>query len=249
MDLLRNELLKFHRSHVWTVIVLIPLIAVAIGAANYIINSSQLDNGWGSYFSQILLFYGLVFMTVGIAIISATAWRFEHRGHNWHALMTSTKSAGSLIASKIASVAVLVTAMQVILLVLSLITGCFLSVPGPLPWSYIIAIILALAPGIAVASWQSFLSMIIRNFATPIAIALVSCVASVGALGANIADIKYILPPALVTSSISLGSTAVSTSGTLDAATAMIVLCTSAIMTSLGWLASVSYLKHFDIRL
>lgn len=82
MDLLKSDLTKFRRSHVWTIIVLVPLIAVAIGTANYSANSAKLGRGWESLFSQILLFYGLLFMTAGIAIIAATAWRFEHRGRN-----------------------------------------------------------------------------------------------------------------------------------------------------------------------
>ncbi|MHA2790235.1 ABC transporter permease (plasmid) [Corynebacterium sp. S7] len=249
MNLLRNDLLKFRRSHVWAVVVLVPLIAVAIGAANYAANSAQLDSGWGSYFSQILLFYGLIFMTVGIAIISAAAWRFEHRGHNWHTMMTSTRSAGSLVASKMAAVVVIIAVMQVVLLVLALVSGLLLSVPGQLPWTYVTAILVAIIPGVAVASWQSFLSMVIRNFAAPIAIALVLCVISVGALGSGVAGIEYFLPPALVTTSISLGSTAVSTSGSLDVSTVATVAFASMIMATLGWLASAIYLRNADVRL
>lgn len=35
MKLLCNDLLKFRRSHMWAVLTLVPLIAVAIGAGNY----------------------------------------------------------------------------------------------------------------------------------------------------------------------------------------------------------------------
>lgn len=248
MDLLHNDLLKFHRSHIWTVIIIIPLITVMIGAANYTANPEQLERGWESYFSQVLLFYGLLFMTIGISIISAAAWRFEHRGNNWHTMMTSTRSAGSLVASKIASVAAITVSMQITLLILTLLGGWLLEVPGQFPWPYIAATLLATIPGVAVASWQSFLSMVIRNFATPIAFSLIACVISIGVLGAGATTIKYILPPALITSSISLGSTAVSTSGTLDGGTVITVALTSLIMAFLGWFASVTYLRHTDIH-
>lgn len=248
MDLLRNDLLKFHRSHIWTVVLVIPLITVIIGAANYTANPDQLERGWESYFSQILLFYGLLFMTVGIAIISAAAWRFEHRGNNWHTLMTSTRSAGSLVASKISSIAAITASMQITLLILALFGGWLLAVPGQFPWFYVAATLLAIIPGAAVASWQSLLSMVIRNFATPIAFSLIACVISVGVLGAGAASVKYFLPPALITSSISLGSTAVSTSGTLDGGTVTTVALASLIMAFLGWIASVTYLRHTDIH-
>lgn len=249
MNLLRNDLLKFRRSHIWTVIVLIPLIAVAIGSANYIANSDELNDGWDSYFSQVLLFYGLVFMTIGVSIIAASTWRFEHKGHNWHTIMTSTRPAGKLIASKVAIVTVVVSVMQVALLLFTMLGALVLSVPGQFPWSRVIAILLAIIPGIAVASWQSFLSMIIRNFAAPIAIALLMCIFSIGILSSGASGAAYFIPPALLTSSISLGSTAVSTSATLDVTGVATIVCSAAALTGLGWLASVVYLKKVDIRL
>ena len=66
MHLIKNDLLKFKRSHMWAVVVLVPLIAVGIGAGNYSANAETLSAGWDSYFSQIMLFYGLLFCTAGI---------------------------------------------------------------------------------------------------------------------------------------------------------------------------------------
>lgn len=249
MDLLKSDLTKFRRSHVWTVIVLVPLIAVAIGTANYSANSAKLGRGWESLFSQILLFYGLLFMTAGIAVIAATAWRFEHRGHNWLALMTSTRSTGGIVASKIASVAVLVAAMQAVLLALALGVGAALRVPGQLPWTTVAAAVLALVPAVAVAAWQSFLSMMIRGFAAPIAIALVACVLSFGALAAGSSVVKYLVAPATLSSTLYLGSTAVSGAGTLGVGTVSAVVAASAVSTVAAWLASVGYLRVADIRL
>ena len=108
MDLILNDLLKFRRSHVWAVAFLVPVVAVAIGAGNYAANTGTLTASWGSYFSQVMLFYGLLFCTAGIAILAAAAWRVEHRGHNWLTMLTSTRSVGNLVASKIAAIAVTV---------------------------------------------------------------------------------------------------------------------------------------------
>ena len=82
------DLLKFRRSYVWAVTFLVPCIAVGIGAANYHANLASLNAGWASYLSQATLFYGLIFMTVGVAIIAAAAWRLEHRNHNWNTILT-----------------------------------------------------------------------------------------------------------------------------------------------------------------
>lgn len=249
MNLFLNEMLKFRRSHISAVTILVPLISVVIGSGNYMANSEQLQAGWSSYFSQVVLFYGLIFMSIGIAIVVAGAWRFEHHGHNWHTMMTSTRSIGSLIASKIAAVTAIVTAMQLILLALALLGGWVLSIPGQIPWASIAAVLLAIFPGVAVASWQSFLSMTIRNFAAPIAIALVLCVVSIGALSSGIPSTEYFLPPALLTATISSGSTAVSTAGALDFSSITTFICASAGLTLVGWYVSVLFVRRADIRL
>lgn len=249
MDLIRNDLLKFRRSHVWTVIVLVPLITVAIGAGNYAANSATLTEGWSSYFSQTMLFYGLIFMTAGVAICAAAAWRVEHRGHNWHTLLTSTRSAGSLAASKIAAISIAVAAMHAVLLILAFAGGWLLNIPGSPPDGLVGAALLALAPAMAVAAWQSLLSMVIRNFAAPIALALVACVVSFGALASGVPGVRFILPPALLSDTLWLGSTAVADAGALDAATVGSVLGASAASATLAWLAAVIYLQRTDARL
>ena len=174
MDLIRNDLLKLRRSHVWAVTLLVPITAVAIGAGNYTANTGTLTAGWGSYFSQVMLFYGLLFCTAGIAILAAAAWRVEHRGHNWLTMLTSTRSVGALVASKIAAITVAVTAMHAVLVGLTLAVGWTLGISGAVPGELLIAAVLALAPAVAVASWQSLLSMIIRSFAAPIGLAVVA---------------------------------------------------------------------------
>lgn len=246
MDLIANDLLKFRRSHVWAVIVLVPLIAVAIGAGNYAANSAVLTEGWSSYLSQIMLFYGLIFMTAGVAILAATAWRVEHRGHNWHTLLTSTRSAGSLAASKIAAITIAVAAMHAVLLILAFAGGWLLNIPGSPSGGIGAAALLALAPAVAVASWQSLLSMVIRNFAAPIALALVASIVSFGALASGIPGVAFILPPALLSDTLWLGSAAVADAGSLDAATVGSVLGASAVSAALGWLAAVIYLQRTD---
>ncbi|MEJ6014571.1 ABC transporter permease [Corynebacterium sp. H127] len=246
--LLRNELLKFRRSHVWTVLVLIPLISVAYGAGNYSANREMLTAGWSSYLSQVVLFYGLFFMTIGTAILAAAAWRLEHRGFNWNQLMTVPRGISGIIAAKIGAIVVLVAIMQLIVLALSLGVGLALRIPGTIPWVNLAGIVLAVIPAAAVAAWQSFFSMIIRNFAAPVAIALAGTILTFGAISAGFEQLMWILPSALVTNTLSTGSTAVSTAGSFDAATLISLLIASALLTALGWATSVAWLRRVDIR-
>ena len=249
MDLIRNDLLKFRRSHIWAVILLVPLIAVAIGTGNYAANAEILSSGWDSYLSQIMLFYGLIFMTAGVAILAAAAWRVEHRGHNWLTMLTSTRSEGSLVASKVAATTIAIAAMHGVLILLALAGGRLLGTPGDIPQEFLASALLALAPASAVAAWQSMLSMVIRNFAAPIAIGLVAAIVSFGALASGAPGVKFMLPPALLSDTLWLGSSAVADAGALTAATVVTVIAASAIMAFAGWLASVVYLRRTDARL
>lgn len=249
MDLLRNDLLKYRRSHMWAVLTLVPLIAVAIGAGNYAGNQGQLDAGWTSYLSQIMLFYGMIFMTSGIAIIASAAWRVEHRGHNWHSLLTSTRSAGSLIASKITAIALAAAAMHAMLVVLAVAVGLVSGVPGAPPGEFFVVALLSLLPAAAVAAWQSFLSMLIRNFAGPVAIALVASIISFGILVSGASCARFVLPPGLLSDTLWLGSTAVAGAGAIDASTVVEVALASTVLTLAGWLAATAYLRATDVRL
>lgn len=249
MDLLRNDLLKFRRSHMWAVLTLVPLIAVVIGAGNYVGNQGQLEAGWTSYLSQIMLFYGMIFMTAGIAIIASAAWRVEHRGHNWHSLLTSTRSAGGLTASKIAAITISAAAMQTVLVVLAVVIGLVLSVPGTPPVSFIAVAFLSLLPATAVAAWQSLLSMVIRNFAGPVAIALVASIISFGILASGATFARFVLPPGLLSDTLWLGSSAVADAGAISAATVVQVAIASAVLALAGWLAATAYLRATDVRL
>ncbi|AKK01971.1 ABC transporter permease [Corynebacterium epidermidicanis] len=246
--LLRNELLKYRRSHVWTVLVLIPFISVGFGAGNYFANQEMLSSGWSSYLSQAVLFYGLFFMTIGTAILASAAWRLEHRGFNWNQLMTVPRGTGGIIGAKIAAIVVLVAIMQMIMLALALIVGLVLNVPGSIPWVNVVAIVLAIAPGAAVAAWQSFFSMIIRNFAAPVAIALCGTILTYGVVSAGLEGLMFALPSALVTNTLAIGSTALSTAGTLDLLNIVAVLFSSLVSIGIAWSAAVFWLRCVDIR-
>lgn len=249
MHLITNDLLKFKRSHMWAVVVLVPLIAVGIGAGNYSANSETLSAGWDSYFSQIMLFYGLLFCTAGIAVLSAYAWRVEHRGHNWLTMLTSTRSTGSLMAAKIAAISVVAATMHAVLVVLALAVGLVLGVPGEIPVYLLAATALSLAPMVAVAAWQSLLSMVIRSFAAPIGIAVVASLISFGALASGMPGVRFVSAPALLSETLWLGSTAVADAGALDVGTVLSVILASAALTTAAWAASVAYLRGTDARL
>ena len=73
--MLRNEISKLRRTQIWVVIVVIPALSVLLGAFNYSQNVEVLTHGWGSYWSQLVLFYGLLLMSLGVAVLASSVWR------------------------------------------------------------------------------------------------------------------------------------------------------------------------------
>ena len=103
--MLRAEILKLKRSATWIIALILPLLAVITGTINLANNPDTLDAGWASFTSQVTLFYGLLFFSIGISLIASTVWRMEHRGTNWNLLLTTTRQPIKLVAAKIAVIA------------------------------------------------------------------------------------------------------------------------------------------------
>ena len=139
--------------------------------------------------------------------------------------------------------------MHAVLIGLTLFVGWALGIPGAVPGELLVAALLALAPAVAVASWQSLLSMVIRSFAAPIGIAVVVSLVSFGALAAGVPGVRFIVAPALLSHTLWLGSSAVAAAGALDTGTVTGVLAASAALTVAGWAVAVAYLRRTDARI
>jgi len=59
---------------VWVVALILPVLAVVSGSVNYMMNRSQLSHGWDSLTSQVFIFYGMFFCSLGVALLASTAW-------------------------------------------------------------------------------------------------------------------------------------------------------------------------------
>lgn len=129
--------------------VVLPLLAVATGSINLANNTKALDSGWSSFTSQVVLFYGLLFYSMGISVLAATVWRIEHRGTNWNLLLTSTAQPIRLVLAKLAVILVLVSLMQVVLIVGTAVSGLFvLRLDGTFPWRFVLVGLIAIVAGL-----------------------------------------------------------------------------------------------------
>ncbi len=246
----RAEIIKLKRSATWLVAIVLPLLAVTTGAINVNNNRGTLDSGWESLTSQVVLFYGLLFFSMGIGVIAATVWRMEHRGSNWNLLRTATRRPIELILAKIAVIAVPVAFMQIVLVGATLFAGAFvLDLDGPIPWGFALSGVLAIVAALPLIAVQSLLSMLLRSFGAPIAICLIGCVAAVPVItSAALRPLSYLVPQALDTRTLNLGSVAVADSGGLTPADVAPILAATLVLTAIASMVSVAALRAIELR-
>lgn len=248
MRTLSAELIKLKRSLSWPVVVLLPIAVTLLGAATNLTRGEQPDDGWHTVWLQSVGFHGLFPMAIGIAILGSLVWRSEHRGSNWNALMSGPTSTTSIVVAKSAVIAGLAALMQLIMLgsVIAVGAGAF-GLPGMFPAQYLWTTLLIIAAIVPLAVLQSSLSMLLRSFAAPIAVALVGTGASVVAL-MILGDLAVVSPYGLATRATQLGTGTFSDTGTVTVGGVVIILVASAVLTAALIAATTAILERRDTR-
>ena len=244
------ELAKLRRSSLWVVAAVLPVLAVVTGTVNYSANQDMLSSGWAPYWSQVVLFYGLLFMSMGVAVLASAAWRMEHRGHNWNLLMSAPTRPSAITGAKIAALTAMVAVMQAVLFTLVLLTGTFfLGLEGRLPWEQPVVVLLSVVAAVSVVALQSLLSMLTRSFVAPVALGLLGCVVGVSILlGGGGGALSYLVPQSLVTSALFLGNSAVSDSADLDLVVVGGIVLFAVVLTGVFWALSAALLARREAR-
>ena len=223
-SLLAAETIKLKRSSAWVVTVLLPLLAVITGTFNFYGNRETFPQTWVSLTSQMTFFYSMMFCPLGVALLASTVWRVEHRGTSWNAMRTTPHSPTAVALAKTLILFTPVLAMQVILVVLAWISGTLVMGLGPaMPAAFIVSGLLAVVAAAPLVAVQSLLSMLMRSFAAPVAVAFLGCVVSFG-LMASRSPLTYAVPQGILSKTLTLGSSAMSTAGKLDAASMLPLL-------------------------
>ncbi|MFC2659419.1 MAG: ABC transporter permease [Actinomyces sp.] len=230
----RAELIKLKRSSIWLIALALPLLAVITGTINLANNPDALNAGWASFTSQVTLFYSLLFYSMGIALLTATAWRMEHRGTNWNLLLTGTRRPARLVLAKVVVIAVPVAFMQLVLVGGTVASGVVvLRLDGAVSWQFAAVGALSVIVALPLIAFQSMLSMLLKSFAVPVAICLLGCVASIAAVTSDaLHPLSYALPQALNTRTLNLGSTAFAGSGGLTGADVAPLLGAALVLTA-----------------
>ncbi|RRD28892.1 ABC transporter permease [Actinomyces bowdenii] len=233
-SLILVELVKLKRSAVWVVTVLLPLMAVVTGSVNYAMNSEALSQGWVSLSSQVTLFYSMLFFSLGVALLASAAWRVEHRGTSWNAMRTTGHSPVAVVLSKTLAIVVPVTVMQAVLVVLTWMVGMCLGLGPAIPASFVAAGLLAIVVSLPLVALQSLLSMLMRSFAAPVALCFSGCVVGFGMLASQ-SPLVYAIPQGVISRCLTLGSSAMSNAGGLEASGVLPVLAGAGALGVLAW--------------
>ena len=173
----RTEQKKLRHSHLWVAFLVIPLLPTVMGAANYMNNLGLLKSEWYSLWTQHSLFYANFFYAPLIALYCSYIWRVEHLNYNWNHLMTMPVSAADVFLSKLLLAVRCTVFLQIWMWVLFLIAGKAVGLPGMPDLQILVWLLRGSLGALAITSLQLLLSMIIRSFAVPIALALLGSVA------------------------------------------------------------------------
>ncbi|MEU5156445.1 ABC transporter permease [Glycomyces sp. NPDC021274] len=246
----RAELIKLKRSSTWIIALILPVLAVVTGTINLANNDDVLNAGWDSFTSQVVLFYGMLFFSIGISLLAATVWRMEHRGTNWYLLLTNTVRPVRLVLVKIAVILVLVAAMQFVLVAGTAIAGeLVLRLDGPFPWEFAVVGVITIGAALPLIAVQSLLSMSMKSFAAPVALCLVGCVIGVAAVtSVTLRPVSYVLPQAINTRALNLGSTAIAESGRLAVPDTLPILLTAFAIGAVFVLLTTTVIRTVKLR-
>lgn len=173
---MKTEQLKLRHSHLWLVFLAIPLLPALLGAGNYLNNISILKSEWYSLWTQHSLFYANFFYGPLIAIYCSYIWRVEHLNYNWNSLMTMPVAERDIFLAKLLLALRCTVALQLWVGVLFTLSGKLVGLPGLPPGEIFFWLLRGSLGGMVTAALQLVLSMMIRSFAVPIAIALLGSV-------------------------------------------------------------------------
>ena len=190
------EGLKLKHSHIWILMMILPVISVLIGCGNFYMNQGVLRKEWYSLWSQVGLFYGEFFFPVLIAILCAMISRLEHFNKNWNLVMTAPVPVSSIYLAKLIVAGILLLFVQLFFFVLYFIGGIISGLALPLPAEVPGWLIRGWIAGVTISSLQLALSLKIRSFAVPVGIGL--CSVFFG-LGLYVLKVGMFFPHSLLT--------------------------------------------------
>lgn len=249
MDAVLAELMKLKRSLSTAVVVLLPVVMVLTGSVMTLLEGQGLDDGWHTLWMRSVVFYGMFPLPVGIAILASLVWRVEHRGTAWNALMSGPTRSWRIVLAKSAVITGMAAIMQVIAVVVCVLLGKLaFGLPGLLPAEHLGVSALIVLASMPVAVLQSGLSMLLRSFAAPVAVAFVGAGFSTALLVADLEVAVLVSPYAALGRATQLGTGAIADDGTITAGVLAMLVVGSVLPALVLTAVTTSVLERRDVR-
>lgn len=169
---IKAENRKLKGSVIWIACFLIPVIPAVMGTFNYWMNREMLTGEWYSLWSQLTLFYALLFYAPLIALYCSYLWRLEHLEHNWNVLMTLPVPVRDIFFGKFYVIVKVTLITQLWLFLLFCLCGKLMGFRGLPPVTILMWALRGTLAALAIGALHLLLSMCIRSFAIPIGLAL-----------------------------------------------------------------------------
>lgn len=250
MGAVRAEFVKLRRSLGWTVVVLLPVAVVLPGAANELPAGAPAEDGWHAIWLRAAVFHGLFPLAIGVGILASLVWRVEHRGGNWNALMSGPTSTLRIVAAKATVVAALAAVMQAVLLLAVIVSGkVIFALSGMLTGRYFALSALTALTCLPVAVLQSGLSMLMRSFTGPIAVAFLGAGAAVVLLLAEVDLAIFVIPYALATRATQLGTGTFGDTGEITSGVVASIAIGAAVLAAVLTGATTAISNRRDVRI
>ncbi len=174
---LRAERIKRRHAPVFLAFFVLPLFPAVLGTANYLANLSVLDDTWYSLWTQHTLFASTFFLPALLGVFCAWQWHIEQAGHNLNAFLTMPVPVGTLYLSKLIPAAGMACLVQAVTGALFVLSGFLAGIREPVPPELFGWLLCGAMGGTAVCAVQLYVSLVLRSFAVPVAIALVGGIA------------------------------------------------------------------------
>ncbi|WP_019239591.1 MULTISPECIES: ABC transporter permease [Enorma] len=187
---IRAELVKLRRAPIWIVFVALPGVSALIGCANYQSNLGVITPGWANLWTQQTLFVCYFFLPALLGAGCSFLWRQEHQGSNWNEFMVQPVPIRDLVLAKFCVGSLMSLLAFISIVVFYVGSGVVIGVPGAFPAARIAEyVVLGILGSLVVVAIQLDVSMVVRNFAAPVGIALAGGVSGVIATVAGFGNI------------------------------------------------------------
>lgn len=232
---IRAELIKLRRAPIWAAFVALPGISALIGCINYRMNLGTITPGWGNLWTQQTLFVCYFFLPALLGAGCSFLWRLEHQGSNWNEFMTQPVPVRDLVLAKFCVGALMSLAAFASILVFYVGSGIALGVPGAFPAARIAEYVtLGILGSLVIVAIQLAVSMVIRNFAAPVGIALAG---GVSGLVATMAGLGNVWPYSLLQTGMNSNTQAdLTVAGVIQIVTLSVVYAALAVVWACRWL-------------